>query len=256
MPEPTPTGVPQAPSAKRPCCRGFSSWSKRDAVALWCVRPACDGRPWISKAPTTHTSSSLVRHYGELRRDLWALDVTSDFGVPTFAAISRRVDRAEEDIIYGFGTHLDPGVALARALTELNQSLEAVPTATGPESTRTTYRGACARRPCVWWRTARIADNSYLMPDPSARPRRVQDFGNLASDDLYEDALTCTGLAAAKKGIEILVLDQTRPDVGLPVVRVVAPGLRHSWARFGPGRLYDVPVRAAVACPDRSTNGS
>jgi hypothetical protein len=27
------------------------------------------------------------------------------------------------------------------------------------------------------------------------------------------------------------------------VVRVVAPGLRHFWARFGPGRLYDVPVR-------------
>ena len=82
------------------------------------------------------------------------------------------------------------------------------------------------------------------LPDarPSARPRRVQDFGNLASDDLYQDVLTCTGLAAAR-GIEILVLDQTRPDVGLPVVRVVAPGLRHFWARFGPGRLYDVPVR-------------
>jgi ribosomal protein S12 methylthiotransferase accessory factor len=27
-------------------------------------------------------------------------------------------------------------------------------------------------------------------------------------------------------------------------VRVVAPGLRHFWARFGPGRLYDVPLRA------------
>ena len=32
------------------------------------------------------------------------------------------------------------------------------------------------------------------------------------------------------------------PDVGLPVARVVVPGLRHFWARFGPGRLYDVPV--------------
>ena len=44
------------------------------------------------------------------------------------------------------------------------------------------------------------------------------------------------------QGIEVLVLDQTRPDVGFPVVRVVAPGLR-LLARFGPGRLYDVPVR-------------
>ncbi len=38
------------------------------------------------------------------------------------------------------------------------------------------------------------------------------------------------------------MLDQTRPDIGIPVVRVVVPGLRHFWARFAPGRLYDVPV--------------
>jgi ribosomal protein S12 methylthiotransferase accessory factor len=29
----------------------------------------------------------------------------------------------------------------------------------------------------------------------------------------------------------------------LPVVKVVVPGLRHFWARFGAGRLYDVPVQ-------------
>ena len=42
--------------------------------------------------------------------------------------------------------------------------------------------------------------------------------------------------------MEMLVLDQTRPDIGMPVVKVVVPGLRHFWARFAPGRLYDVPV--------------
>lgn len=34
----------------------------------------------------------------------------------------------------------------------------------------------------------------------------------------------------------------TRPDVGLPVVKVVVPGLRHFWPRLAPGRLYDAPV--------------
>jgi len=81
-----------------------------------------------------------------------------------------------------------------------------------------------------------------LMPDREAGVRRLSDFKNLASDDLRQDIVTCRKLAA-KQGIEILILDQTRPDVGFPVVRVVAPGLRHFWARFGPGRLYDVPVR-------------
>jgi ribosomal protein S12 methylthiotransferase accessory factor len=41
----------------------------------------------------------------------------------------------------------------------------------------------------------------------------------------------------------MLVLDQTQPDVGLPVVKVMVPGLRHFWRRLGPGRLYDVPVK-------------
>ena len=40
-----------------------------------------------------------------------------------------------------------------------------------------------------------------------------------------------------------LVLDQTRPDIEAPVVRVIVPGLRHFYRRFGPGRLYDVPVK-------------
>jgi ribosomal protein S12 methylthiotransferase accessory factor len=39
------------------------------------------------------------------------------------------------------------------------------------------------------------------------------------------------------------VLDQTRPDIEVPVVRVIVPGLRHFYRRFGPGRLYDVPVK-------------
>jgi ribosomal protein S12 methylthiotransferase accessory factor len=39
------------------------------------------------------------------------------------------------------------------------------------------------------------------------------------------------------------VLDQTRPDIGLAVVKVVVPGMRHFWARLAPGRLYEVPVR-------------
>jgi ribosomal protein S12 methylthiotransferase accessory factor len=42
--------------------------------------------------------------------------------------------------------------------------------------------------------------------------------------------------------MELLVLDQTRPDIGLPVVKVIVPGLRHFWPRLAPGRLYDVPV--------------
>jgi ribosomal protein S12 methylthiotransferase accessory factor len=48
---------------------------------------------------------------------------------------------------------------------------------------------------------------------------------------------------AEKHGMEVLVLDQTRPDIGLNVVKVIVPGMRHFWQRLAPGRLYDVPVK-------------
>lgn len=218
--------------------QGLLELIERDAVAIWWYnrlrRPAVD----LASADDRYVSA-LMRHYIELRRELRVLDITSDFGVPVFAAVSRRVDTLEEDIIYGFGAHLDPRVALTRALTELNQSLEAVPSASGPGSARM-YRGS--PEAIHWWRTVRLADADYLAPDVAAAPQQLQDYNNLASADLCQDVQTCCELAAGR-GIEVLVLDQTRPDVGFPVVRMVAPGLRHFWARWGSGRLYDVPVR-------------
>lgn len=218
--------------------QGLLELVERDAVAIWWYnrlrRPGVD----LDSADDPYVAS-LVHHYRTQQRELRVLDITSDFGVPVVAAVSRRVDTVEEDIIYGFGAHLDAKVALTRALTELNQSLEAVPAASGPASART-YLGSADT--IHWWRTARFDEAAYLMPDPTVSPRRLRDFSNHASDDLYNDIRTCCALAASR-GIEVLVLDQTRPDVGFPVVRVVAPGLRHFWARWGPGRLYDVPVR-------------
>jgi ribosomal protein S12 methylthiotransferase accessory factor len=218
--------------------QGVLELIERDAVALWWYNRLRVRGVDLDSADDPYISG-LRRHYGALQRELWALDVTSDLGVPAFAALSRRVDKAEEDIIYGFGAHLDPRIALVRALTELNQSLEAVPLAAGPESART-YRGG--EEAVLWWRTVRAADAAYLLPDPAAPLRSLHDLNDLSSDDLCEDIDTCKRRAEAK-GIEVLVLEQTRPDVGFPVVRVVAPGLRHFWARFGAGRLYDVPVR-------------
>jgi ribosomal protein S12 methylthiotransferase accessory factor len=59
---------------------------------------------------------------------------------------------------------------------------------------------------------------------------------------LKDDISLCQSLVE-QNGMELLVLDQTRADVGLSVVKVFVPGLRHFWARLAPGRLYDVPVK-------------
>ena len=71
--------------------------------------------------------------------------------------------------------------------------------------------------------------------------RNALDYSFTQTEDLREDVEHCRSIVEAK-GMEFLVLDQTRPDIGMPVVRVIVPGLRHFWARFAPGRLYDVPI--------------
>ncbi|MGW2246881.1 YcaO-like family protein, partial [Streptomyces hirsutus] len=91
-------------------------------------------------------------------------------------------------------------------------------------------------------RTPRTDEQPHLLPDAaqSARAPGAWRWSG-RNDDLLTDVEEMRALVAAH-GLELLVLDQTRPDVGIPAVKVLVPGLRPFYARFAPGRLYDVPV--------------
>src|SRR5262249_52038287 len=92
--------------------------------------------------------------------------------------------------------------------------------------------------------TFRLQDFPYLMPSRKAvvRPDFSSKFREL---DKRDQVIACVDLAK-QHGLDFLVLDQTRPDIEVPVVRVVVPGLRHFYRRFAPGRLYDVPVKLGL----------
>jgi ribosomal protein S12 methylthiotransferase accessory factor len=92
-----------------------------------------------------------------------------------------------------------------------------------------------------WLKTSKIANQLYLVPDESASARTASGYAMRWTDDLKDDVLLCQELTA-QHGMEMLVLDQTRPDIGLSVVKVVVPGLRHFWPRFARGRLYEIPA--------------
>ncbi len=218
--------------------QGFMELVERDCVALWWYnqiqRPAVDldsfDDPYVQ---------ALKTHYQSLHRELWVLDITSDLNIPAFAAISRRTDSQVEDIVLGYGAHFDPAIALGRALTEANQILPAVLSANADGTTQYLSYEPLA---IEWWRTATSKNQPYLAPDLTQPLKQHRDYPVVAQDDLLEDVKCCQHIAETH-GLELLVLDQTRPDIGLKVVKVIVPGLRHFWRRLGPGRLYEVPIQ-------------
>lgn len=210
--------------------QGFLELVERDAVALWwynrTTHPALDldsfDEPWIE---------ALRAHYRRLGREVWALDLTSDLGIPVFAALSRQAGAEGGRIVFGFGAHFDPRIALRRALTEMGQLFGAVvcrDSAGDPDLE-------------AWWAHCARQCPEYLLPAAGGKAVGARDYRYTPAADLLDDIEAITALTRSR-GLELLVLDQTRPDLGIPVVKVIVPGLRHFWARFAPGRLYDVPV--------------
>jgi oxazoline/thiazoline synthase len=218
--------------------QGFFELVERDAVALWWYnrvrRPAVDldsfDEPYIGRL------RDFYRRHG---RDSWVLDLTSDFGIPVYAAVSRRTDKPAEDILFAFGAHFDPRIALLRALTEMNQFLPAVLEMPADGSGEYRFHDVVARQ---WWQHGKLAEQSYLAPSEDLPATAAASVPRVWTDDIRDDVELCRRLVE-ERGMEMLVLDQTQPDIGLPVAKVIVPGMRHFWARFAPGRLYEVPVQ-------------
>jgi oxazoline/thiazoline synthase len=210
--------------------QGFLELVERDAYAIWWYN-----RLQRSELDLGQFDDSFVRdlqtQLAQAGRRLWVLDVTSDLGIPTFVAVTHWMQDGRENIEFGSGAHFDPRIALLRALTELNQflSLGLMGGGTGEKSS---LDGSTPLR---------LQDHPYLTPSGSPMVQSESDskFGHL---DTREQVTACVALAK-QAGLDFLVLDQTRPDIEAPVVRVIVPGLRHFYRRFASGRLYDVPVK-------------
>jgi ribosomal protein S12 methylthiotransferase accessory factor len=213
--------------------QGFLELVERDAYAIWWYNRS--QRPQVDLG---RFDDSYVRELqfqlAETGHRLWVLDVTSDLGIPTFVAVTHWMQNGRENIEFGSGAHFDRRIALLRALTELNQflSLGLMGGGTGEKSS---LDGTTPLR---------LRDHPYLMPsnDPAVLLGSGSKFSRL---DTSEQVAACVRLAK-QAGLDFLVLDQTRPDIEVPVVRVIVPGLRHFYRRFAPGRLYRVPVKLGL----------
>ena len=228
--------------------QAFLELVERDAVGIW----------WYNRLrrPPVKIEGPLKQRYAKVRRELSdrgrtlaVLDLTTDFDIPVFAAVSAR--RNGTGVLIGTGAHLNAGLALSRALGELCQVVESLGEGIGRRHGRLTTVEQALRR---WFRRETLARHPYLIP--RGKGRTLGQFPDWSKPDVKEEVEWCVERARSL-GLEVLVLDMTRADIGFPVARVIVPGLRHCWGRFAPGRLYDVPVKNGwlrQASPEKRLN--
>lgn len=233
---PDSNGASTGSSREEAILQGFLELAERDAVAMWWYPMTRHPRVDLSTYDNAYVRAMEQRVH-EMGRELWVLDVTNDLGVPVFVAFSRDPKGSPENIVFAPGAHFDPTIALLRSLTELNQMFPGI--APGPSGQAYAYDDPH----CVeWWRTATVANQPYIVPDDAQPMSTREQYQVPMTSDLLEDIAIARRLVESR-GMEFLVHDQTRPDIGMPVVKVIVPGMRHFWTRFAPGRLYDVPLQ-------------
>ena len=213
--------------------QGFLELVERDSYAIWWYNRLQRGEVDLGRFNDSYVHD-LRTQLADSGRRLWVLDITSDLGVPTYVAILHWMQGGHENIEFGSGAHFDSRIAMLRALTELNQFLSIG-----------LMGGASGEKPSLDGVTPlRLRDHPFLTANGAAAPPDSGlGFGQL--ENTRQQVEACVDIAR-RAGLDFLVLDQTRPDVEVPVVRVIVPGLRHFYRRFGPGRLYDVPVKLGL----------
>jgi oxazoline/thiazoline synthase len=214
--------------------QGFLELVERDAYAIWWYNRSQREELDLGRFDDSYVQD-LRSQLAAQGRKLWVLDITSDLGVPSYVAILHWMQNGHENIEFGSGAHFDSRIALLRALTELNQFLSIG-----------LMNGGSGEKPSLDGVTPlQLTDYPFLLPNgrPAAPIVTGSKFGPL--EDTRKQADACVEIAR-QAGLDFLVLDQTRPDVETSVVRVIVPGLRHFYRRFGPGRLYDIPVKLGL----------
>ena len=205
--------------------QGFLELVERDAYAIWWYNRL--QRPQVDLGQFDDSYIRDLEHQlAETGRRLWVLDVTGDLGIPSLVTIAHWMKDGQEFIDFGSGAHFDARIAVLRAMTELNQFLSIGLMGARAQSSDSAFR---------------LQEHPYLTPSGAStmRPDPGAKFGRL---EACEQANACVEIAK-RAGMDFLVLDQTRPDIEVPVVRVIVPGMRHFYRRFAPGRLYGVPVK-------------
>jgi len=187
---------------------------ERDAWSLVEVTRTAGSKITISNLDII---SDLINKFQKAKIDIYLRDITSDVGIPTIAAAADDIFLRDPILLtIGMGTHTSTKIAVIRALTEVAQSR-----LTQIHGAREDTTTAGLRKRIGYERMKRL--NKYWFEAQDAI-----DFTNLRtydSDDFLDDIFFIAE-SLKKQGMErVITVDLTRPEIGIPVIRVVVPGL-------------------------------
>ncbi len=215
---------------------GLCELIERDAAGLW-WRGGRRGRPLPLEDAALGEAAALLAalRRGSDSRRTWLIDITTDLGIPSVAALSARGDA--RGLACGLGARTTLAAAARGAIMEMCQIelAQAVVAAKRAESGEAKLnerdRAHIARATLIDAATCGLLHPVGVPARHAACP---------AADAEGQVRWLAERLAAA--GVEAFVVDLSRPMFAIPVVRVVAPGLQ-----IEPSQLTSPRLERAIA---------
>ena len=160
----------------------------------------------------------MIRSFNEKGVEIHLKDITSDVGVTTIGAAADDVETKNPELLtIGVGTHLDPEIAAIRAITEVAQSR-----ATHKEGARVNAEQVKSTRELGYDRIKQINRLWYSDLD---RKVRLEDLEDETTDYVLDDLEVVLGKLVEADFDKVIVVNLTRPEIDIPVVRVIVPGM-------------------------------
>jgi ribosomal protein S12 methylthiotransferase accessory factor len=194
---------------------------ERDAMTLWSFLPKSQqAQQKVDLSSITDpTIQALIKQIegADVMVSVW--NVTSDLNIPTFFCTILNRQESQHRPLYpmsGCGTHLDKHVAMMRAITEAVQTRLTLISGSRDDASLKEYQ---FRQNIAYQEQVR----SELMDTPS-----YIDFNNIDTwlhDTIEEDLALLVSQLKKHHLPNPIVIDLTKPEFDIPVVRVIAPGL-------------------------------
>ena len=157
---------------------------------------------------------NLVEKFRQAGISLMVKDITSDIGIPTFNASS--VEWISHDYGYlaeGHGTHPDARIAVLRAITEVSQTRAA------------NIQGARDDLRKIKYNDENTDDRRAWQFMRSIKKIKFSEVPTFFNEDILDD-INLILYRLKNVGLnQVIIVDLTNQDIGIPVVRAIVPGL-------------------------------